>query len=334
MKKIYIKTTEACNLRCKHCYIGDNRNKINFFNEDKVIDWLKRYKDVYKEDLYISFHGGEPFIAPINKVLKICKAFSNEKLDATSNLLILNKDITNLIKTYFRDDNNEPFVKTSWDWKIRFNNSQELEWINNVKKLLSENIKVKVNICLTKSLIEDWEPINLITYLSNIGIKEIHFERLSYNTIEDKNLIPDYDKQDEWMLKFYLSNTKLKVDNFEELKYAAGHIFIDCRKRQCMNNVITINANGTIGACPNTSIKYWYTTVNNEIETIPCYKHCELIKKEQDKNPQCYYCELYTMCNGDCCQLSWINNKCPAFKKLMKQIKNDVERKKKTGIFN
>ena len=334
MKKIYIKTTEACNLKCKHCYIGDNRQKTAFFNEDQTISWLLKYKKIHNEDLYISFHGGEPFLAPLNKLEKVCKTLTDCKFDATSNLLLVNEDIIKFIKQYFKDDNGAPFIKTSWDWKIRFNLNQERLWINNVKQLLNNGINVKVNICLTKLLIKDWKPLDLINYIYNLGIKEIHFERLSYNTTEDKSLIPNYDDQDKWILDFYLVNNKLIVDNFLELQYAADGIFIDCRKRQCMNNVVTINADGTIGGCPNTSIKDWYTTIYKEPDISLCSKHCELIDKEKKRMPQCYYCDLYQICNGDCCQLTWIDGKCPAFKRLMRKIKNDVdmERQKKISL--
>ena len=36
MKKIYIKTTESCNLCCDHCYIGEARKNKKFFDEDTL----------------------------------------------------------------------------------------------------------------------------------------------------------------------------------------------------------------------------------------------------------------------------------------------------------
>lgn len=334
MKKIYIKTTEQCNLSCKHCYIGNNRFKAGFFNEVATIDFLKKYEQFfYGEEFFVTFHGGEPFLAPLETIKKICETFETWHFTATSNLINLNENIISFIKQYFRDENDRPFIKTSWDWKIRFSRGQELIWIQNIKALLENKIVVKVNICLTEPLIRECDPKWLVKHLKEIGIKEIHFERLSYNTTENKNLIPDYDDQDNWLKNFYILNSKevvpLDVDNFEELRYAVNGCHIDCRKRECMSNTITINADGTIGACPNTSIKDWYMDIYDEPgKEIRNRKHESLITKENNRNIGCYYCDLFKICNGDCCQLSWINNKCPAPKKLIRKIIDDLEEEK------
>ena len=338
MKKIYIKTTEQCNLNCDHCYIGDNRDKIGYFDEDQTITFLKKYYNLFHEEkFFITFHGGEPFLSPLNKMKKICIALPYGYFTATSNLMILNDNIIRFIEIYFKDENGRPFIKTSWDYRIRFTDEQEKIWRKHVIKLLEYGIVVKVNICLSKLLIENCSPEWLINYFKDIGINEIHFERLSYNTTQDKTLIPDYDKQDEWLNNFYTINLNeiypLKIDNFSELKYAINGCFIDCRKRECMFNTITINADGTIGACPNTSIKDWYMTIYDDPQKmIRNDKHKTLIAGEHKRDQRCYYCELFKYCNGDCCQLAWVDDKCPAPKKLIRTILNGLEKNKRNII--
>jgi hypothetical protein len=45
-------------------------------------------------------------------------------------------------------------------------------------------------------------------------------------------------------------------------------------------------------------------------------------------------CDLYEICNGDCHQLSWQDYTCATPKKLIRRIKDDLEREKETIVPN
>jgi radical SAM protein with 4Fe4S-binding SPASM domain len=328
MKRIYIKTTESCQLHCDHCYIGDNRKFTIFFDEFNTINWVTKYIEKFNidpKDVLFSFHGGEPFLCPLDKMITFVNAFSSSSFDATSNLCFkLTPDIIKFIKNSFRYNENgfDHFIKTSWDYKIRFHEDDLMFlWENNVLKLLSEKIEVKVIICLTNLLIENVIPKELIFYFRRLGVNYIDFERLTYNTTYDKSLIPDYIKQDEWLQKFYEENKSIRVGLFESLELASQGIFEGCRDRHCMMDVLTINPNGTIGGCPNSAIVHPFTDIYSNVNILlsNC-KHCDLIQIESRKDPRCYSCELYTTCNGDCHQLSWQGDVCPAPKGLIRRI--------------
>ena len=72
-RMIYVKTTETCQLNCKHCFTnGINGAKI-YFNPEKTADWVKRLHEVaYRpnDTIHYEFHGGEPFLAPISHMTK------------------------------------------------------------------------------------------------------------------------------------------------------------------------------------------------------------------------------------------------------------------------
>jgi radical SAM protein with 4Fe4S-binding SPASM domain len=336
MKKIYIKTTESCQLNCRHCYIGDYRSNEIFFDENKTIDWVKRYIDVYKineKDIIFSFHGGEPFLCDLYKMQKVVDSFPNSIFDATSNLIWhLDEERLNFISKNFNNshDTGKPFIKTSWDYKIRFRNVGDYElWKYNVNRLLRNSIEVKVIICLTNILLENVSPINLSEFIKSININYIEFERLTENTTYNKSLIPDYHTADEWLLDFYqINNNEIKVDLFQSFISAACGNIEGCAERKCMENVITINADGSIGGCPNTSLSYSFSNINiDPIELLKNEDRRKLIKIEETKNSHCYYCKLLPYCNGDCHQLSWQNDNCPAPKKLIRRLIDDLERK-------
>lgn len=296
------------------------------FDPDKTINWLKAYikKWKIKEDsLYFSFHGGEPFLANLDDMQKICDSFPMAMFDATSNLVLdINHGIKDFILNNFKQKDIGAFIKTSWDYKIRFETKmQEDLWRKNVQDLLDAGVTVKVITCLTKSFIQDISPQNYLDFMKKLGVKHAGFERLTYNTTEDKTLIPNIDDVDEWLLECYQKNNFLQQSFFSDIAAACKHYFIGCRKRECMKNVLTINADGTIGGCPNSSINNWFFSidgaVNNKLRK-------NLITKEQLRNPECYICDLFQECNGDCHQLTWINGKCYTPKKLFHKIKEDI----------
>lgn len=341
MKKIYIKTTETCQLYCRHCYVGDNRKLKGFFDEDKTIAWLKQYVDnfgIAEMDILFSFHGGEPFLCPLDKMQQVIDAFPAALYDATSNLCFpLTEERLAFIQRNFVDryDTGRPFIKTSWDHKIRFQNQSELAlWEKNVRMLQQKDIDIRVIICLTSLLIAEMKSGDLLEYMLELGIKYIDFEKLTANTTVDKSLIPNYNKQDEWLLRFYeIAENKITVGMFENIKQACNHEFIGCRKRQCMQQVITINANGTIGGCPNSAIGQHYTDITKTpIGICQNCKRQELIENEQIRHLDCYMCDLFDICNGDCHQLSWQGDTCPSPKKLIRRIKDELERAKKIGL--
>ncbi len=66
MLSFTIWVTNRCNLACKYCYEKDNVNRSaceQAVNIDQVIDFIKKKADYYKkDDISVSFHGGEPLL--------------------------------------------------------------------------------------------------------------------------------------------------------------------------------------------------------------------------------------------------------------------------------
>ena len=134
---IYVKTTETCQLNCKHCFTsGINGRKI-YFNPSQTAAWVKKLKTAYpKAEMHYEFHGGEPFLAPVSDMEHFIKETKDlwdySSYGITSNLVFkLTQDKIDFIK-----DSLDNRLGTSWDSSIRFdNNKQRILWENNVKKL-------------------------------------------------------------------------------------------------------------------------------------------------------------------------------------------------------
>lgn len=335
MKQIYVKTTESCQLHCKHCYIGDARLKTRFFDEIKTAEWLHKcieYNHLNEEDLLISFHGGEPMICKESKIKYICEQFPKATFNTTTNLVYkLTDEKLDLFLNHFIDKNiDKPFIKTSWDYKIRFNGNEEEVWKANIKELQEKGVFIQVIVCLTSLLINEVSPNDFLNIFKDLNINTISFERLTANTTSDEYLIPNYSKQDQWLYDLYKINEEkyhLSLCIVDDIIKAIKGQFLGCRERKCMENVLTINADGTISGCPNTALCKVFGTIYDEPKDVfknPCRNCC--IIKEQQRDPRCYICDLYNICNGDCHQLSWQENYCPAPKKLMKELLKTLDK--------
>lgn len=69
----YLKTTETCQLNCKHCFTSGINGKKIYFDHFKTIDFIKRFRQYFNKDtdsIHLDFHGGEPFLAPVSHMNK------------------------------------------------------------------------------------------------------------------------------------------------------------------------------------------------------------------------------------------------------------------------
>jgi radical SAM protein with 4Fe4S-binding SPASM domain len=336
----YLKTTETCNLNCKHCFTnGTNGPKI-YWDTFKVINWLYRFATQHynkNDSVHCEFHGGEPFLVPPRQMQEVIDKthffYDNITWGATTNLVFkLYDEHIDLIKRSF---NNR--IATSWDPKIRFANNKQYElWHNNVKKLLAAGITVKLFISVTQDTI-NIDPKVMLRWIRRLGVHEVSFERLTHNGSANKfpDIFPKNIDQDQWFLKLYESSEKLgarewfKNESLETIysKFETGFTSGGTFCRDCEEKIFTINADGTIAGCPNSAPEQSFGHIDDSIkDLINRPIRLENIACERSRNPACYSCEVFEYCGGDCHQLAWQDDICGAPKSLMKQLSN----KKKT----
>lgn len=289
---------------------------------NKAITFIK--EKCKEHSVLLILHGGEPLFNGLQKIKYVINALSdvkNLKITITTNLIYnLTDEHIQVFKSFVNMDN-KPLISTSWDYKIRFTDKQKDLWENNVKSLIANSFNVAPIICIT-SYILNLSPKDLLLYFKKLGIIRLNFERLTLtgNAIQNNYLKPKNIDVDAWLYKAYLESKKLNLnvsifDNLEEAIY--NHNLVGCKKRNCQEEVITINPDGKIAGCPNCSDKT-YGTLEYKDEKL--YK--DLIAKEQLKENSCYICDYYKYCNGECYQLSWDETGCPGLKSIIKYIIN------------
>lgn len=330
---LYLKTTETCNLNCRHCFTnGINGPKI-YWQPEKVTEWLHKFKTITNptDTIHCEFHGGEPFLVDPSEMRQVWESVDlpNNTWGITSNLVLkLTEDHYSFIKDCLGSR-----VGTSWDPKIRFdNNKQATLWRNNVKSLLARGTTIRLFISVTVDTI-NIEPIVLLRWIRRLGVQEVSFERLTGNGSANKHpdIFPKNIDQDAWFLKMHEQSEKYGArtwfeNDFLETIYAkfetgftAGGTFC----RDCEEKIFTLNADGTIAGCPNSAPEHQFGHINMDInELINNPIRIENIACERSRNPLCYSCDVFSHCGGDCHQLSWQENVCGAPKSLMRKLSN------------
>lgn len=330
---LYLKTTESCQLNCAHCFTGGNASNAKLFDPDATVEWMQRLSQVVRDPKgTVIFHGGEPFLTPVESMRRVWAStrdlFPNLSWTTTTNLTYkLDDEKIQFMKTAF-----DGVITTSWDRSIRFATRRQLElWEKNVTVLNNDyGFTSTVIVSLAKDVLE-MRPLEVITYLISLGFKEIHLERIALtgNALLNQQIIPSNKELDEWIVQFWddwllvkpwtrgITNSFFN-DVLTTLVYGQRR---GCRARACEKKILTVNANGTVGGCPNNAVEKSFGSIRDDVRTLLWSpgRLCN-IQAEQHLNPKCFECPVFDLCNGDCQNLKW-DSSCPAPKSWMMKLK-------------
>lgn len=330
----YLKTTETCNLNCKHCFTSGTSGPKIYWDFHNVARWVKEFTQTavgLNDTLHCEFHGGEPFLADISEleyVYNECKDLHpNMSWGITSNLVLnLTQRHIDFIKGPLGNR-----VGTSWDPKIRFANDKQLKlWLANIQTLIDNGTTIRLFVSVTKDTVEI-EPIYLLTWLKQLGVHEVSFERLTGNGSANAHpdIFPTNVELDQWFLKMHHQSELYKAHDWFDndflqtiyAKFDTGFTRGGTFCRDCEEKIFTLNADGSIAGCPNSAPEQQFGHINDSIsDLINSPLRIENIACERSRNPICYSCEVFQYCGGDCHQLAWQDEICAAPKSLMKEL--------------
>ena len=329
MKIFYIKTTETCNLNCSHCFTSGIHGRKIFFNPDKTAQFVNEF---IGEQIHIDFHGGEPFLAPLEDMYefhkKVNAVFGCEaSFGATTNLTY---NLTSE-KIEFMEKVLNSRVATSWDEGIRWKNEKQYNlWEANVKTLIARGFEIKLFVSMNKSLMAR-NPKDILDKFRDLGISDIAFERLTSDgsAVRNPEIFPTNKEIDDWIYEMSLVNDRDFFDNalLDSIysKFEGGDIRASTFCRGCEKIMFTVNADGTIAGCPNSAPTAHYASIEDDIyDIMESESRSCMIAEESYIDPRCITCPVFGECGGDCYKLKW-DTQCPAPKKLMLSLKKELD---------
>lgn len=334
-RSFYFKTTETCNLNCKHCFTSGTQGPKVYWNPEKVVDWFKRFRAATNADdtAHVDFHGGEPFLVDVSEMHYVydeCKnLWSDLSWGVTTNLVYkLTPEIIDFMKGPLNG-----VVATSWDANIRFANPKQYDlWRKNLRTLQEAGIDVKLFISVTTGTLA-MEPIDLLEWVRDLGVKNMSLERLTHNGNAKlhPDIFPVNTEQDAWFLKMHRQSEAAGARSWFEneflesvySKFDSNFLKGGTFCRDCEQKLFTVNADGTIAGCPNSAPEQHFGHIDDDIEVLfNSSQRLENIACETARNPACFTCDVFDKCGGDCHQLSWQGDVCGAPKSLMRSLKS------------
>lgn len=289
---IYLKITNACQLKCKHCF-----NANADINEHPDLQSIIQFLINYITPANIVFHGGEPLLRAdiINNILKHMP--KRHTTHITTNLAMP------LTITMQQALLNIDYVTISFDPKIRFTSIIELNnWYHNLKWLQERHKPIRLSICFTKELLKI-PPLRLYSFLHCLHISAVRFEYLSSTKHSSFLQRPNNKCISAWYRQFCNINHDIQDD----FKNEASSHYIFSRYMKCSTDMLTILPDNTISICPLLHRNKIIGTIYESIDKL-----LEKRKQHMCKVPQqCLSCEHCKYCLHSCSSYKWADQKCP-----------------------
>ena len=309
-----IKPTLSCNMRCRHCFNGDDLNVSNFIEIKSVYRFLEIAAKEYK-DVKVTFHGGEPSLAGFDFYDKVFEyehylskkygtVFSNH---FTTNGLALDDKLIDLLIT------NDVLINVSFDGPFNHILRQNGEIVyNNICKIRSK--KARLRIFSTVSSQSYLHLLDIYKWFNErlLDFKILPIEPRGY-ACEDKSLIMDPDSFVEELIKVYKIwikdiGCKIRFYTFEEFAGLRRDIQF---KSFWFNREIALNPDGKIYPFGRPNDVNFCLGTPNDVEGIDdCFNNDEYSRMLfilKDYIEQfCGECDSFHICKGISVCMSYV----------------------------
>jgi radical SAM protein with 4Fe4S-binding SPASM domain len=335
---IYVRVVQSCNLNCTHCFTNGNRDKFQLASLKDIELYLMAIKenvDPRKAVFYI--HGGETFLAPLeylkqvnDLIRKIFTKIEFHIIPQTNLLFKVDDEFVAFVREEYSSE-----MGISWDYKIRFDDSKkslsEERFLKNLGILLEAGVNVAISITVQRHLLE----MNYLELLEKFdGVKSIDFELLTIFDDKTQDLKVSNIKWSIYLksiVDYYLENDTSwslpQIDLFT--KSILENKLYRCKCDCCNNRTFTLNPNGTVGLCPDTT---YYRPVSTAREMFDNWKRFQekalpviALRESLKVNKVCLKCEFYDICGGNCEESLFVEgeDECPLSKSVVKyQLEN------------
>lgn len=314
-----IKPTMNCNMRCRHCFNGDDLNISGILDIEKVYWFIESACKEY-QDVKITFHGGEPTLAGLDYYKKIYAfqdvigekykvKFSN---NFTTNAVLLNDELMDLLISH------NTLINISFDGPyndfLRRNSALVYERICAVKE---KGGRVRAFCTISRGSYEHLLDIYKWFNERSIDFKILPIEPRGYAAV-DQELLMDTDDfirilTDTYRYWITDQSCQIRFYTFEE--------FVALRrdtqfKPFWFSREIALNPDGKIYPFgrPN-DIQFCLGEPSADFSLTECFSASEYSRMLQIlndyRNGHCTNCASTRVCNGVCICMSYMYVKEP-----------------------
>lgn len=212
---VWLEVTQACNLRCRHCYEGSTHiSQINRLSVDK---WKKVITELAECGCKnIQFIGGEPACFPdIIQLLDFAKKyefcsigfFTNATMISNALLMCFIRNNINVIVSLYgaTADIHDCITQVAGSFE---------KTVNNIKRMLTTGISVTVSITLMRENEDFYEQT--VRFVKDLGVKKIKYDlvRKTDGSCKECGLVSRMHLiADKYRLKPKFTISKEKFDN-------------------------------------------------------------------------------------------------------------------------
>lgn len=303
---ITVKPTLSCNMRCKHCFNGEELNKSGVIPAERVILLLEKASEEY-DTVKITFHGGEPTLAGIKFYRKIFD-FQHQKNREkgtlfrnffTTNGLLLTEEFIDLLIE------NDTLINVSFDGPynhvLRQYSDKVLE---NIKLIQKKKGKLRCYCTLSKDSYAHLSDIYEWFKTQGIDFKTLPIEKCGYAKENDSLIMKPKDLVETFVNVYrkwiHDKECKVRYYTFEEFSALRREMQF---KSYWFNRKIALNPDGNIypfGRPNDVNFCLGTPETIGRIEdcfSSDCYlKLRGILKGFYDK--KCMSCKSLGVCNG------------------------------------
>lgn len=219
LKHLVLNITENCNLRCDYCFLKNKKNnKMTFGEAKKAIDFLLKENARNKDDLSITFFGGEPLLvfSEVKKIVNYIKI--NERIFSKSihiHIVTNGTLLTKIIIDFFKQNNIDVIlscdgVAESQDLHRKFVNGSATfiyieKYLNDLSKIQSSKVRLTISPDTVDHIYKN------LMFFTRFG-----FSQIGLICVDDANWSPENLKKLEQEL---IRSTDFWLANINKRKY-------------------------------------------------------------------------------------------------------------------
>ncbi len=296
--------SEACNLKCLHCY-QENHKPVQLQYEE-LISILNQYKELLKklnQKGHINLTGGEPLCCPF--FFQILNQFQHDKelysFSILTNGTLIDDQMAKRISEYHPE-----YVQVSLEGGRKMNDHIRGKRVyqkvaHAIKHLKKYNIFVSISFTATK--INYMEFSKVVQFALKYKVDNVWSDRFipigSENdpkllmSLEETNQYLDIMKQERQKLKH--KNSKTTISMYRALQFQKTNDFpYSC---SAGNSLLTVMENGDLVPCRRMPIVIGNLLQDNMYDL---YCNHEVLKQLQKRKipTECEKCEHAQLCNG------------------------------------